>query len=99
MADYDGYNFRADLGDLRLSPKDAARALGTTERKVCDYANGAPLPAEIVTGVKRLVDEEYAFRRRTGMSSDGRRIIIAPQAVEGCPKCLGHPNACKCIAD
>lgn len=83
MADYDNYNFRADLGELRLSPKDAAKALGTTERKVCDYANGAaPMPAEIVAGVKRLMDEEYAFRRRTGRSSDGRVPAVTFYAVE-----------------
>lgn len=83
MADYDSYNFRADLGELNLSPKAAAKALGTTERKVCDYANGAAMPTKIVAGIKRLMDEEYAFRRSTGRSSDGRTPCVTLYAIEG----------------
>ena len=82
MARYDSYDFRADLNELRLSPKDAARALGTTEAKVCDYANGMPLPEKIIKGVRGLMDEEYAFRRRTGRSSDGRVPAVPLYAIE-----------------
>ena len=85
MTSYDNYNLRADLHELRLSSKDAAMKLGTTEAKVCDYANGTPMPSDFIAGVRRLVSEEYAFRCRTGMSSDGRKPYVPLYAVEVTP--------------